>query len=120
MAKGGLIMSLDIHLEDNYCEHCKRGQEVYWSNITHNLAPMAKVLGIYSCLWKAEEAGIKTASQLVMPLGQAIDDMQANPKAFIAYESENGWGTFDGFLKWLQNLEAVCRLYPHAIVRVSV
>lgn len=113
-------MSLDITLMTDYCECCGRGDEVYGANITHNLVPMAKVLGIYACLWKAEESGIKTAGQLITPLGIAIGDMTANPPAFKAYDSPNGWGTYDNFLPWLQQLLKACEDNPQARVRVSV
>jgi hypothetical protein len=37
---------------------------VYDANITHNLGAMAKAAGIYMHLWRPDEIGIKTASEL--------------------------------------------------------
>lgn len=40
-------MSLDIHLNDGWCEHCKRGSEVFWQNILDGWAPpVIEVAGV--------------------------------------------------------------------------
>src|SRR5688572_29936062 len=41
---------------------------VYSANITHNLNAMAENAGIYMHLWRPDQIGIMTASQLIAPL----------------------------------------------------
>ncbi len=63
-------MSLDVYLEDEtkprVCSCCNQVitgsfEEVYISNVTHNLNKMAGEAGIYEALWRPEEIGITHA-----------------------------------------------------------
>lgn len=40
-------------------------------------------------------------------------------RRFRAYDSPNGWGTYDNFVPWLEKYLAACEEYPDAEVRVS-
>jgi len=99
-------MSLDIYLKET----------VHEQNITHNLVPMAKEAGIYDILWRPEENQIWFARQLIDPLSRAISNMEADPERFKAFDAGNGWGKYDNFLPWLQELLEACKRHPDATV----
>lgn len=69
-------MSLDVSLEENCCPVCKRADEVFHSNITHNLNEMADALGIYEPIWRPEECGVE----------------KLDPVHYKQYNASNGWG----------------------------
>lgn len=105
-------MSLDIDLVYMGGSH--------WQNITHNLWKMADAAGVYGVLWSPKENNVKFARSLIKPLRQAIKVMKADPDKFRAFNAKNGWGTYDDFVPWLQELLEACEERPWARVRVSV
>jgi hypothetical protein len=106
-------MSLDVTLKE------VKVVEVYDSNITHNLGPMAEAAGLYEPLWHPERSGILCAMDLMPLLQNGIKAMEAEPDRFIALEPENKWGTYEGFLRFLKGLLDACRENPDAVVSVS-
>lgn len=113
-------MSLDISLEEKPCPTCGHSAaESHSQNITHNLGGMADEAGIYEILWRPEESGIETASQLIAPLEKAIAEMKADPPRFKKHNSPNGWGLYENFVPWLERLLVACREHPNASVRAS-
>jgi len=112
-------MSLNLYLRTDPCPHCGRADEVLDFNITHNLGRMAGEAGIYTFLWRPEEIGVKWASQLIVPLEEALAMMVRDPDRFRDYDASNGWGTFDQFLPWLMKVLDACRAHPDAEVRAS-
>ena len=93
--------------------------EVYSANITHNLTRMADAAGIYEPLWMPDEIGITKAGQLIEPLERGIALLRSDPDRFKAYNPENGWGSYDGFVPWVERYLDACREYPDADVSVS-
>lgn len=112
-------MSLDIYLDSPLCPHCGRKDQHYAANITHNLNTMADALGIYQCVWRPDQNGIKDARQLIEPLKKAIADMRSDPAKYKAFNAPNGWGMYDNFLPWLERLLQACETYPDDEVHVS-
>ncbi len=115
-------MSLDVYLTDKGpCPHCGQTAdiEVFSANITHNLASMAKAALVYGIVWRPEENGVESASQLIVPLQSAIDAMGANPGKCEECNPPNGWGSFDSFLPWLRDYLEACKQHPCATVRAS-
>lgn len=106
-------MSLDVSLTR------KQPTEVFEANITHNLGAMAREAGIYQHLWHPEEIEVRQAWQLIKPLRAGIAAMKANPSHFEKFDAENGWGTYNQFLPWLEQYLAACEKYPDADVSVS-
>jgi len=105
-------VSLDVHLE------AVRPTEVYWRNITHNLAPMAREAGIYDVLWRPEEVGATKAKQLVMGLALGLSALEADPDHFRQWNPENGWGSYEGLVEFVREYLAACVENPDADVRV--
>lgn len=106
-------MSLDVYLT------AMRPSGVYEANITHNLVPMAKEARIYSHLWRPDEIGVTKAAELIEPLKQGLAMMKSDPERFKAHNPPNGWGTYDGFVRWLEDYISACIENPDADVRVS-
>lgn len=111
-------MSLDVSLSLPACEHCGRDkQEVYESNITHNLTTMAAGAGIYEHLWRPEEIGIKNAHQLIQPLRDGLVKLQENREKFSElYNPENGWGNYSTLVSFVSKYLEACEKYPKAEV----
>lgn len=112
-------MSLDVYLTTDGCPTCGRGREVYWANITHNLGDMAKKAGIYTACWRPEEIPAEKASEIAPIIEEGLARMKAEPARFRAFDSPNGWGTYDDFIPWLERYLEALRQYPEATVRAS-
>lgn len=106
-------MSLDVMLTE------VRECEVFSQNITHNLCAMAKEAGIYQHLWCPEEIGITTAIDLIQPLKDGVALMKKQPERFRKFNAPNGWGTYEGFVAWIEGYIEACELNPQARVSVS-
>lgn len=107
------IMSLDVYLTQT------QPTEVYWGNITHNLNKMAEKAGIYNALWRPEENGIETAQQLIPILEDGLRLLKRKPKYFQKFNAPNGWGDYDGFVRFVEKYLKACRDNPNAKVEVS-
>ena len=93
-------------------------QEVYSANITHNLAPMAREAGIYQCLWRPDEIEIKKAGDLIEPLKDGLALLQSDPKRFKAFNPSNGWGDYEGLLRFVGGYLTACYWFPEADISV--
>jgi len=93
--------------------------EAYSANITHNLGQMAGLAGIYRHLWRPEELGITKARELIEPLAIGLELMRREPERFEALNPDNGWGSYAGFVPWVQDYMDACYRYPDADVSVS-
>ena len=101
-------MSLDITLTE------VKQVEVYSANITHNLVPMAESAGLYLPLWHPEYMQIYLAGELVFWLEEGIEVLKSDPDYFKEMNPKNGWGSYDTFVPWLENLLANCKEHPTA------
>ena len=106
-------MSLDVYLRE------MQPVEVYDANITHNLGAMAKAAGIYQHLWRPDEIGITFAHQLIEPLREGLERLEANPIVFAQFNPANGWGSYDGLVEFVRQYLAACEANPNATVNVS-
>ena len=109
-------MSLDVHLSYVNDGHTT---EVYEANITHNLVPMAKEVGIYKHLWRPEELGIVKASELIEPLTEGLKKLHAEPERLKCFEPENKWGRYENLVDFVKFYLAACKDYPNATISVS-
>ena len=106
-------MSLDVILKDD------DGNELFSSNITHNLNKMAMEAGIYQHLWRPEEIGITKAHQLIEPLSKGFALVVGDHKRFSKFDAENNWGVWTDFVMWLAEYLIACSKNPNANVSVS-
>jgi hypothetical protein len=93
--------------------------EVYWANITHNLYKMAEAAGIDAHLWRPDEIKITKAKELIEPLRQGLHNLKSEPERYKKFNPENGWGSYDGLVKFVENYLNACYEYPDADVEVS-
>ena len=116
--------------EDEWCERnpgqqpvrltdCEETNEVYSANITHNLNKMADEAGLYDCLWRPESVGITKAAQLITPLQKGLDKLCSHRSYFEQFNPANGWGNYDGFVRFVQQYLIACEQHPDADVEVS-
>lgn len=93
--------------------------EVYSANITHNLNTMAEMAGIYYYLWRPDEIGVTIAKQLIVPLALGLKELRSDPDKFKLYNPPNGWGTYDGLVKFVLDYLVACVEHPEATIYVS-
>lgn len=93
--------------------------EVFSANITHNLGRMADEAGLYTCLWRPEKCGITTAADLIGPLTCGLGLLRNDPQTFKTLNPPNGWGDYDGLVRFVEDYLAACIAYPEAEVSVS-
>ena len=98
-------MSLDFYLDNNF-----------GFNITHNLIPMWQKAGCYEALYLSEG---KLAINILPSIESAICDMALNRKSYKAMDDENGWGTYEQALEFLQCVYELCTKHPTAIIEIS-
>ena len=106
-------MSLDITLT------AVRPTSVFDYNVTHNLNKMADAAGIYKHLWRPEELGIKKAEELIKPLEEGLSLLLSDPERFKKFNPPNGWGDYDGLVKFVSEYLNACRENPDATIEVS-
>lgn len=103
-------MSLDIILT------AVRETSVFKCNITHNLNIMAGQADLYGVIWRPEENGIETAAQLIVPLQDGLALLKAEPDRFKALNPQNGWGTYEGLISFVEAYLAACIENPDATI----
>lgn len=106
-------MSLDVWLT------ATRPTTVFDYNITHNLTQMADHAGIYRHLWRPDELGIAHAEQLIAPLTDGLALLESDPEHFRQFNPPNGWGNYDGLVRFVRAYLDACKQNPDAEVRVS-
>ncbi len=108
-------MSLDVILT----KPPTQPEQVFASNITHNLGLMAKAAGIYEHCWHPEDIGITKAWQLIEPLRKGLAWLRANETAARRHDDSNGWGLYQDFVPWVETYLSACEAEPGADVSVS-
>lgn len=83
-------------------------EDHWWGNITHNLGEMASNIPVgnttlYMACWRPEEIGVTKADQLLPMIVEGLHYMIDHRKELEKYNSPNGWGTYNGFMKFLLN-----------------
>jgi hypothetical protein len=98
---------------------CDGGKEVYTDNITHNLITMARECDLYLPLWRPDEIGISTASELIIPLIDGLKKLATSPDHYKQFNPENGWGNYDVLVRFVLRYIGACVEYQQAKVEVS-
>lgn len=112
--------------------------ELFSSNITHNLTKMASEAGVYDALWrpyrlkegyietdnyddemKFEDSQIIVAKELIDPLREGLHKLKIEPEKYEKLNPSNGWGSYDGLIKFIEKYLNACYEYPFANVEVS-
>lgn len=88
-------------------------EENWKGNITHNLTEMAHHIpagdfDLYKVCWHPEGINIKTVGEILPLLIEGLHYMIDHRKELEQYNSPNGWGTYNGFMKFLLNYKQAC------------
>ncbi len=118
-------MSLDVYIEDwepseqkCICECCgcqhtnERKVEHFHANITHNLAKMASLAGLYHCCWKPEEIGIQFAADLIPYLRIGLQKLHDFKEELEKLNPSNGWGNYEGLVSFTRKYLDACIEFP--------
>ncbi len=92
--------------------------EGFSANITHNMTEMATEAGIYGCLWRPNENNIDKAHQLIMPLRIGLRLLKSNPEHYKQFNPDNGWGSYEGLISFVEDYLEACEEFPNANVTV--
>lgn len=116
-------MSLDFYLEvevDTGGEEPHK-VELFSANITHNLNKMAEEAGIYMHLWRPNELWENpTADKLIAPLEEGLKKLKDNPEHYKKFNSPNGWGMYEHFVPFVEEVLSACKEHPKANVRTWI
>ena len=93
--------------------------ELFSANITHNLNHMAIAAGLYDCMWRPDEHEMTHAAQLIEPLRVGLVRLKAHPDLYRTFNPANGWGDYDGLVRFVENYLEACEANPDAAVSVS-
>lgn len=95
---------------------------VIWErNITHNLNQMAKAAGLYGVLWRPEECEPPVVlARDALPLVRAgLAKLVSHPSEFRKHNPENGWGSYEGLVRFTTAFLAACEEHPLAKVEAD-
>lgn len=106
-------MSLDVYLIDPE-EGC-----VFEYNCTHNLNKMAAEVEIYKEIWRPEEINCFYAKDVSPALSKALIELCSYPDCYKRFNPENGWGTYEGLVKFIAKYLDACLKFPEAKIEVS-
>ncbi len=87
--------------------------------MTHNLVPMAREAGVYETCWRPEKIDATLASDLIKPLQKGFDTLTSDPDRFRKLNPPNGWGTYEGLVRFVLLYLEACQRYPDTEIRVS-
>jgi hypothetical protein len=97
----------------------EESNELYSANITHNLSPMAQAADLYSALWVPDEQGWTTARDITGMLTRGLKRLKADPEGFRKYNPDNGWGSYELLVRFVEDYLEACEKHPDATVEVS-
>lgn len=106
-------MSLDVYLTK--VMSC----QIFEANITHNLTEMAEEAGIYKHLWRPDEIGIEKAKMLTEPLEKGLKRLKSKPDYYKQWNPENGWGTYESLILFVEDYLKACIENPDAKIEIS-
>lgn len=110
-------MSLDLYLVGARCEHCNRDGETFFDlNVTHNLTGMWSKAGIYDALYMSDG---QRAGDHLPALEKGLADMLLNKEDYELLNPPNGWGNYEGAVRFLQSVIEGVKEHPDATFSVS-
>lgn len=119
-------MSLSIYLNrkfhvsyDNGKTLQEKEEQVYQTNITHNLGEMADKAGIYYALWRPEEIEKTKAGEIIHILESGLIALKLKPDYYKTFDSPNGWGLYENFVPFVEKYLNACRQFPDSYIEVS-
>lgn len=84
------------------------------SNITYNLVPMMRAVGI-----ELKELHGADALSTWRLLADACGKLAAHPDKYVVHNPPNGWGNYDICLEFLRDFRDACLNHPFTKVHVT-
>lgn len=88
-------------------------EEVLWLNITHNLTRMASEAGIYQVLWRPGYTFTKITPDVVLTLQDGLEKLKGDPERYKKFDAPNGWGVWEHFVPFVEEVLEGCEKYPN-------
>jgi hypothetical protein len=124
---------------DKGVTHTEEREEVYGANITHNLNKMAIEAGLYEALWRPyqliggynipeddddaeyafERENKILAKDIISHLEKGLKELKERPEYYKKFNPSNGWGSYEGLVKFTENYLEACREYPETEIEVG-
>lgn len=103
-------MGLDLSLGPIPCKTCGHKDDGFSGGYTYNMSP------IWYVVYPDDEGMIKidgmTGEEALPKLTYARDYMITNKQLLRKLEPSNGWGSYDGFLSYINDCIQACVDYP--------
>jgi len=138
-------MSLDVEIIRQYHVSYDEGktlipmeEEIYSSNITHNLGKMADEAGIYEALWRPyqlkpdyrefedyneesefENNSITYCHEIIPIIEKGLEKLKSDPEFYKTFNSPNGWGMYEHFVPFVEKYLEALKENPNLIVRTD-
>jgi hypothetical protein len=82
---------------------------------------MAEAAGIYQALWRPEElhGGEIKAKEIIDIIEKGLADLEVRPDYYRQFNSPDGWGIYEHFVKFVSEYLMACKENPEATVKVS-
>lgn len=109
-------MSLDFSL---YVVVDGHERELFEAGITHNLNKMAEAAGIYESLWRPDEINVTCARDIIDRLSLGLDKLKRDKEYYSKFNSPNGWGMYEHFVPFVENVLNACIKHPSALIHAS-
>lgn len=91
---------------------------VFTTGTTHNLTTMASHAGIYEAIWRPDEHGYEKAGDIIPLLEQGLKRLKEDKEYFEQFNPPNGWGTYEGFVSFVEELLNNCKEYPNTYIDI--
>lgn len=96
-------------------------------NVTHNLGPMARALGVYEIIWHPERNPRRflwwksplRGRHLAPVVRNALSKLEAHPGEFRSYNPPNGWGNLEMMEEFLRDVLRDCLECPNGKLRAN-
>lgn len=106
-------MGLDLKLRETSCETCGHEPEGFSINYTYNVAPM------WYFFYPDDEGMVQidgmTGDEALVKLLEFSKLMTKNKSEMIKLNPPNGWGSYDGFMEFINECMKACIDKPNAI-----
>ena len=60
----------------------------------------------------------EVAREVHLKIDKAVKEMEESPNKYKALEPKNGWGSYEGALKYLKKLNSECWEHPDYIINI--
>ena len=80
---------------------------------------MADAAGIYEAIWHPEEINAKFAKDIIGLLTDGLRKLKDNPNEYRKHDAENGWGTYEHFVPFVEEYLQACIENSDSEIRCS-